>query len=320
MPSNAAVELDEEEALSCSEKPWSERCTYVLYMNQWCDDCMEEHREDCFSCGCECGFVCDRRFCEECGDIPSRWGQEVHGNPDTATFLRLPRKVGLEVELEGDYIDDWTSDPPEGIGAKGDGSLMSFPAGAEFVTPPGYGHEMEMKVKELYAWARRQDYEDSEDAGLHVHVDVSDLDDKQRWFLVALVAATQDSLFGLDPKREYNSYASKVEYLPDEALTYAELGHAKYADGRTICHVPSRYNTAEFRLMGSTTDDELALAWASLCQHMVEYCTNGVNRKTVEGLARTPKGKVQLNALYLTVHLPTWARRKLNITFDERNY
>jgi hypothetical protein len=299
----------------------------------WCYSCRDNHYDYCGGCGCEtCGTECGD--CHNCGgrygDITDPSEEHTKGCVDTAAFLKLPRSVGLEVEL--DNGPDELPSIPVKFGAKEDGSLHGyFPSGCEFVTNPGYGHEFEQDVDQLYHNAIGAGYKAEPQAGLHVHVDASDLDDARCYYLMALWFSCQRTLYGLYPSRRsgyggmwsLGDHGGSRQAATRKMLDLAEEGqpfprwdfnsHNNGLCGRT------GYNTFEFRMFGSTEDSRLALAWASLCEHMVDYASNGVKRKSIEGLARTPNSKEKLNALMNLVKLPAAAKRRLNARWDECN-
>lgn len=314
-----------------SEGSLCENCDYyhweVCESPRTCDECRWAHQAR----ACVCGD-CDRRR-----DTRRLSLEPVTGDVSLAKFLKLPRTVGLEIELETDDEVDprrVIEELPHGVGIGYDGSLADYPQGAETRLPPGYGEYYEDKVRGTLAVLKKHGYGATQQTGLHVHVDCK-IDERRKWMLYALVVATQYSLYRLAPERERNQYCQPLTTSLEDALALAGLNSQRNDGGvsRTPGHTgkysivnfatDEAYGTAEFRMMRALTDESEVLAWAALCQHMVEFAASRERSSRyaddMRALARLPDGLFKLNKLFALVKLPDEARGILSRMYTQEN-
>lgn len=188
------------------------------------------------------------------------------------------RPVGLEFEFEnvripGDmflnqlhYAYYWEDHE--------EGSLQN---GREFVTRPERVGVIQPVLEEFLNAARKQDFDPSWRAGIHVHVQTSDLTSDELFRLMLLYALFEPSLYswvGLDRAKtrfckpwwqSYKHLSNLVQALGRESLpkSLKEVGNEmRYSALNTAALW--KYGTLEFRHMGATFDLDRVMTWLHL--------------------------------------------------------
>jgi len=248
----------------CGETIWTDESYYSeLGGCTLCSDCYNRAYFTCSECGCEYE-VCDRcsdGCCSECSDECDH--SECPGNPIISdTFYRVNSKrwFGIEVETDrGDY-----NDAPESWGVKRDGSI----SGMELVSPIMSGDAGLESIEEMYS---NVDPEFDYRCGIHVHINVRDLTDEQRFSVIKAFAASKDRWFNyVDPDRHTNTYCD-VD-LPTPGNDYNAYMR-NYPNTRYCwCNLKSimTHGTIEIRLLEGTDDVKKVIDWVVMLLEFVE--------------------------------------------------
>lgn len=175
----------------------------------YCRSCYHDNYTSCGGCGCELhtddvhySERHDESYCSSC--YPSDRGNEFTGRSkrfDSANSFGTSRYFGIELETEaGDCSDSYAFD------AKEDGSVD----GMEFVSRKLRGDAGLKETKDFMASGDGIEISDS--CGFHLHMDMSDLSDRERYAVFAAYAATEDYWFGMvDSSRDGNTYCRHLE-------------------------------------------------------------------------------------------------------------
>ena len=208
--------------------------------------------------------------------VGAKFNKRVHCSDISSSELIIPQaKVGIEVEVE-----KWR---PRGLPAgwitHDDGSLRG---GKEFVTDGGLvGKDVVEAVRSICAFCTGAGFSDGYPrAGIHVHVDVTDMNDSSSTQLLNMVTAYlvfEDAMFSFagrwraacgfcDPLLlSQASRADLVKLLADwgQHEGAALRGLDKYS---ALNLLPmATYGTVEFRALPTTFDPERIINWINLC-------------------------------------------------------
>jgi hypothetical protein len=208
------------------------------------------------------------------------------------------RKWGIEVESPGAR----GLDAPQGWRSVGDGSLNSayddgYQNGdcQEFVSP--ILHSFHSKGLEFLT-DEMTDRPQNDSAGLHVHVEASDLSAPQLGAIVfgyqiiepIIKAAYQRS------KWQYCNLRTNYDVLRLFKALSADEG-ADYGTRYTTLNLQSleEHGTIEFRAMGPVYEYEYLIRWASFCREMVNTAKNGAKAKDYQKVV----DEASLRALFI---------------------
>jgi hypothetical protein len=256
-----------------------------------CGDC-----ERCESCGCDCG-----------GGGEVRWVDPEKRFHGTAT-KRYPRYLGIEIEcgVDWDSISRSVSKLREkwGLGTHDDGSISSrLGTTLEVVTAPARGDLFAKQIDDICRVLAQGEAKVDKSCGLHVHVDVRDLNISQILRIVRFYTMVEDSIYRMvPPSRKRNSYSEPwngklargcaldlFASLQDRerALDINSYGHEETARhckmyrekhesryhgfnlNAIVCH-----GTIEFRMHSGTVDPLKIKMWAAVCSAIVEYASS----------------------------------------------
>lgn len=187
--------------------------------------------------------------------------------PDLPLFFKpYDNTIGIEVEVEGvtEHFQDlvyWDQ--------KEDGSL--YDSGAEFVTHPISGHNIDYAIAELglilqnlprHRWSHR--------CSIHIHSHVGNLSVKKLNLLVALYAVLEPLFFHfVDEVRRGNPYCYHIRDLAPKDI---QFGHErmKYC-ALNVGTALAMFNTVEFRHMHGTSDLKSIRRWVQLCVKLQKF-------------------------------------------------
>lgn len=238
-----------------------------------------------------------------CGEDSAVGVCKVHGplhlpNQRRAPRLNFPtaescsqfsaRYVGLELEMFHHQHDtdrslqlstDWRL---SNCGMSEDGSIRSN-SGIELKTPPAQGDDIALWITAVSKIALSYGMRVDASCGVHVHVDVKQLTaaDFRRLFL--LVRYWEPVIYAiLPPNRWMGGYGGpmqlaekgirRVTTMPHlEALWKRQNGSSRYRGLNFESY--KKYGTVEFRYHSGTLNAEKLLAWAYLCQRIVDTST-----------------------------------------------
>lgn len=228
--------------------------------------------------------------------------------------------VGVEVELEGcqynlglDRTRTVGGVPLEyGIDAHRDGSLRR--GGIELVTKPIRGRHIKQNVEYICKLAESQGWVTSNRAGIHIHVDVQQLELTKLLNFLKVYTLVEPALFNFASDGRENSIYCKawhdvdiegVHLFIDETgdldkgniSQWSELGTRYLGLNLNSCR---RYGTLEFRHLRSTLNSDRILRWIELLLQAREYAVNEditrtlVNRFTPTSVLATIFGDLRL--------------------------
>jgi len=232
-----------------------------------CDRCYNDSVFCCRNCR-TCCFTEDGqgRYCMRC----ARRGEWDDGgffteNP-TYSEIRSTRKYGVEFETSSN--PDHTSIQRDTVfGCKKDGSVD----GMEFVSPVLYGDEGLVEIRKLSHHASRLGWEVDSACGFHLHVDLSNDSDEDRFKLLYSYMYTYDfwSRF-ISRARKENYYCAKHVFTVNDI----ENGYTNFHEW--VEYMPSgpyerydwvnwraflRFKTVELRNHSATLNGEKACNW-----------------------------------------------------------
>lgn len=213
--------------------------------DSWCCDCYNERYTSCEECGCEIhnddAYYSERHGGSVCSDhYREGGGEEFHGRrksfEETSSFGST-RYFGLELETDcGGASDNYAFD------AKEDGSID----GMEYVSHKLRGDAGLKEAKDFMASGDGIEVSDS--CGFHLHIDMTDLSDDERYIVFAAYIATEDWwLSKVDDSRDNNSYCMKIG---ERAMLDVFAAHASCRDFREFAGYRDRYfwmNIAAYR-------------------------------------------------------------------------
>lgn len=236
--------------------------------------------------------------------VGAKFGKSIHYLDVGSSELIIPQaKVGVEVEIE-----NWrTRQLPLRWTSHDDGSLRN---GREFVTDGGLvGRELVEAVMDIAKFCKASAYSEGYPrAGIHIHVDMTDMNDTSNTQLLHCVLAYmlfEDAMFSFagrwrkacgfcDPLLlSQSGRVAMAKFLIDweYAGNNALRGLDKYA---AMNFLPlATYGTVEFRALPTTFDAGRILNWINFClafKHYGKFIDKNpldlLNVLGVEGLAR----------------------------------
>lgn len=218
----------------------------------------------------------------------ARWGIEV----ETGAAQGIPAPSGWGRKYDGslspadsdEYYDDCDEEDYCDCGCQGESDNSGLGACAEFVSPILTSmHSSGLKRITDQLEGRPTTYT----AGIHVHVEASDLNAKQ----VAELVASYDLIEGIienSYQREEREYC-KRRYDNDilNVVRYGKDNPAKrgmdvpYGDRYVTVNILSLqdHGTIEFRAMGPVYNYDYLVRWAMFCREMVNTIRGGATRK-----------------------------------------
>jgi hypothetical protein len=291
-----------------------------------CDRTYEEGGSRCTCCGfcsscCECYHCssCDERYTEGCDHCETCSGCcTCNSRPDrerqTSKFHgertdRYPRYLGVEIECgaKRQAFSALNAALVRWDAASGDDGSVNCTRAMEIATAPARGRSFERQIEEICeALEETRGYVDSS-CGLHVHVDVRDLNAKQLLTLVRLYSKVEPALYSIvAPSRRGGQYSQAwgaefetgevfergtVQERADrlDAVLYGSVERAKEIKVRPHKHscryrglnlnALLLYGTVEFRLHHGTVNASKIKMWAAVCSKLVEYAATHSERQ-----------------------------------------
>jgi hypothetical protein len=133
-------------------------------------------------------------------------------------YIRKDFICGVELEASLNHNVDWSrarrelaTQLPYGVGITTDGSVSGF--GIELQTPPRSGKEAETVIKKACDALIALNAKVNSTAGLHVHVDASDMNAGDVAHLLASYVVFEDAILSLLPvTRRSNQYCTRLKY------------------------------------------------------------------------------------------------------------
>lgn len=219
-------------------------------------------------------------------------GMPVHTEPERDGNLVLPYgKVGIEIETEG-WKGDGVASLPKVWEYHQDGSLRNN--GMEFTTRGNgiVGSNITKAVTEFCKWAQARKLDVGYPrAGIHVHLDVTDLDFEGRQLhnLVAMYLLIEHALYGY--AGEWRRTCGFCDPLSESQLPLNQLRHALFAKDSTGKALTGRinklgryyglnvraigkYGTVEFRQLETTYDAKRILDWINIIFQLKQFAMN----------------------------------------------
>ena len=186
------------------------------------------------------------------GDIPKIFGA-------------FKDKIGIEVEVE-----NCTKAPEDSIYwvTVPDGSLKNM--GAEFVSCPIGGHNIDYALHELKTFLQKEQIDWSHRTSIHVHVGIGELSVRQLQAFLCTYATLEKLFFSfVADHRRGNPYCY---YLTDTNPDHIAFGDAslKYC-ALNVGNSVAQFNTVEFRHMQGTEDFRLIRRWLMLIIKLVRF-------------------------------------------------
>jgi hypothetical protein len=215
------------------------------------------------------------------------------------------RAVGMEVEtangLAGQIVDTEAQALWPVLAAVGtDGSVRGAHP-VEYRCLPQRGARVEYAISSLHARLAEAGYDPDASAGVHMHVDASDLTAEQVWRAFAGLVTIEAALFALaDPARATNSYcvgygenAPEVIRLAlqraDQAPDYFDPNEVRQAHSRYMAvnsHAYSGHSTLEVRVFDSKHDAEARERYtlaAALITATVDFASSAAGQAWLNG-------------------------------------
>lgn len=214
-------------------------------------------------------------------------------------------QLGIEIELRG-----WNGTDPAGKEfnsfweGKRDDSLRS--SGREFITIGGLsGKHLVDALDVFYATARAHKWGDGYPyAGIHVHMDVTDLDESQFSSLLQLYLVMEHAFFSfagdyrrycgfcyaLTETKEYIKYAPDILFGAnyDYLVNYVHPTNGRISRYQALnLSSLSKYGTLEFRHLPTTMDQERLMTWINMILALRLAAIDG-SGGTSKGLSNNP--------------------------------
>jgi hypothetical protein len=246
------------------EAYWSE-----VTEEYYCSYCYNEQFFTCDGCGGEHSYDDYARdgYCTNCYNDDDEY-REV-GSPiisDTFDRINSTRCFGIEIETNGGEY----SDTPENWGIRDDGSI----SGKELVSPIMSGDAGIESIEELYRNVRPTF---DRRCGIHVHVDMRDLSDDERFAVIKAFKQSKKRWFDyVDSSRHSNSYCCSdiPEISPnDDYASYTE----RAARNRYVwlnLDALYRHRTIEIRLLEGSSNAGKVVNWVVQIMEFVEAALN----------------------------------------------
>jgi len=233
-----------------------------------CDDCDNiEPLNECYSCD-------DGAFCSNCAD--NHRGERPTGKPitsDSFETVRTTRWYGVEIETDkGDYE---ATSPRWGI--QTDISID----GMELVSPLLQGDEGLESIRRIY---KRVEPTFDEKCGIHVHIDIRDLDDNQRMRLINAFQNTKQLWYNCVDITRHSHKFCRGDLPPTDCDFQSYLARCRKNNGYGDCgryrwvNVLSyeEHGSIEIRLLEATNDVEKVVGWVA---NLVNFVSDTVEEE-----------------------------------------
>jgi len=247
-------------------------------------------------------------------NVGQRYKRTVHRQPEVDDSLPVPyAKVGIEIEVEGyrtkedlgGWLNHWS--------IKEDHSLRNN--GMEFVTDQGMvGKDIKLCIENICKLFRHNKYSEGYPrAGIHFHIDVTDLNEHSNTQLLNLVLAYmlfEKAVFRFAGEwREACGFCdplllSQRDFPNISALLYDwnnlyPLSEGRFSKYQAINFLPlARFGTLEFRQLPTTFDAQRIIDWLCICLSFKQYAVNYdvdpvdyMDKYGVDGLVNAVFGK-----------------------------
>lgn len=228
--------------------------------------------------------------------LGQEWGFAVAApNAPDDRFVLPSQQIGLEIEAEGvdaDRAIAWT-----GRGssvhwtATRDSSLHDF--GLEFVfRKPLYGKSLWDAIHNFCDFAKEGKYRVSERTGIHVHLDISDMEMSQLINMLSIYAVLEPCLF----EWEGNRRQENIYCIPWGMSTFAAKQVSRLVSGihpKKIMDMGNRYKysalnlsaipkfcTVEYRHLRTVYDPRKIIEWINLIMMIKKAGMAGVSART----------------------------------------
>jgi len=240
--------------------------------NTYCSYCYENNYFTCESC-CQLYSYDDSiehdgcLYCSDCA--PEDCETRCVGNPitsDSFEVVKSDRWYGVEIETDsGDY-----EDTPSQWGIHNDISID----GMELVSPLLQGDAGLDSIREVYHDVR-PGFDSS--CGLHVHIDVRDLTEQQRFDVIKAFITTKSKWFGyVDEYRHSHKFCCDEVPAPrfnEDWNTYLSRSRREAADCSRYrwCNIESvsDHGSIEIRLHEGSRDIEKVIKWIAMLVNFV---------------------------------------------------
>lgn len=253
----------------------------VRYTYQYCPECYKKEVFTCKRCKHKNIGSADRKqLCSQCSVITKK---EVKSKSYSLT-KKIKRRFGIEFELfnlktkaEYELLKLNDSKPPSPFIIGRDSSIYPSDRAREIRTVIFSGNKGVDLIKKLCE-ILKNNCSVNRTCGLHVHVDATDLSDKEFINLLSFVGIFDPVYFSLThPYRishhycrqirsDFNSDSLKKSYSPNQALNI--LGNSKYRGFNASPFFS--YGSVEFRYHEGCTDYKEVYNWLILCLKTVE--------------------------------------------------
>jgi len=270
----------------------SRLCLSCRLLRRRCVDCgryermekMECHTYDwiCKECygvnyiACKCGYltrldemytvngenICGHCYRDVVSDNCRNIGEPINGK--TFSIIKSSRRYGVEIETDcGNYVS-----VPKQWGIKLDGSIY----GLELVSPLMSGDEGLESIRELY---EAVDPVFTESCGIHVHVDVRDLNETQLLDLVRAFENTKNSWIRKVPEHRMQNVHCKGENIYPENETWNEWFDSIDGDRYKWVNFKSveDHGSVELRILEGCGVDKV-VNWVAMVVNFVEQVVN----------------------------------------------
>ena len=230
--------------------------------------------------------------------VAGKFGIKPELLPKKSEYYTDNRRVGIEIEQE--YTQERTYSQAMGLRnstywrTKPDGSLRYF--GVEFCSNILYPGNVDDALKEVYDSLNRGTF--SWRTGIHVHIDVSDLDEEQLRSVCELYSVLEPLIFQWEGnERETSRFCVPWYTCPAAVRTMlGRIGGKSYEvqdafdrfgkySALNLTSIP-RFGTIEFRHLQTTNDMDKLRKYVNLCLAIVEVGSSGIdpgNELSIQG-------------------------------------
>lgn len=226
--------------------------------------------------------------------LASKFGIDPPREPQPSPFVTDYRRVGIEIEQEYEKervfervmnSDARKKEISKYWDVKGDGSLRQF--GAEFVSKILYPSDVKEALTNVMPLVAEGRF--SWRAGIHVHVDVSDLDEEQIKSLGSIYSIIEPLIFRWEGHSRDVSRFAVPWYNCTEAVhsMYSSINgksmevrraFEKFGKYSALNLTPiTKFGTVEFRHMEVTDNVEKIMNYIEICLCIVEAAKNKID-------------------------------------------
>lgn len=258
-------------------------CTSCVLEAAECADCgTETNRNATARCPQHDGLFCNRcyrgghRRCNDdvSVDIARRdfsprlsINQALRSNGEAGTTIISTRAVGMEVETSRGVIRRVLDAENAGdlaiIASVGTDGSVNGDHAVEYRLLPRRGVALEQAIVQMHTRCADAGYQPDQSAGVHMHLDCSDLTSRQVWQAFAGLLVVEDLLFALaDSRRRGNSYCRPYAEARAEVLgrvvTQVEAG-SEYVDIYAVGSGYTRYQGVNLQAYENHSTIELRM-------------------------------------------------------------